>query len=443
MKKYIKYIFINCLFILLILASGCSSRVKLPSETPEALVIIIGKHNNSQVFDLSLRDKIREVYSHFGNIAVIVADGNPTVLSEKGEIIGMYDNSYIEVSKEKYEYKTIWERDYLDNQTYVLMDALETCEPDNTEIDMLAALQTAQKILNQMENSMEQSVKKQIIVCDTGLSTAGSVNFQDSVCYKLLTSQSDISTDNEHKNELSEFLEQLDDSKEIPDLSDVSVTWYGIGNTASPQEELSALYKNNLQYIWGKILEASGCVKSDEGGTDNIFQIFVPIYGEGKYNYEYTVTPISIPQEEQQSENNPIPEKITEEEVGFKKESAELVSEEEAMQVLRPYVQYLADKPDMSILLVGTTADVNGGSLSLALDRANKIRDKMLELGVDENQLVTIGAGKDDPWHQNEWKNGQFIESIAAQNRAVYIVPEDSEWAKKILQSVENGQFIS
>ena len=73
MKKYIKYIFINCLFILLILASGCSSRVKLPSETPEALVIIIGKHNNSQVFDLSLRDKIREVYSHFGNIAVIVA----------------------------------------------------------------------------------------------------------------------------------------------------------------------------------------------------------------------------------------------------------------------------------------------------------------------------------------------------------------------------------
>ncbi len=49
-------------------------------------------------------------------------------------------------------------------------------------------------------------------------------------------------------------VESLKNSNAIPDLSDITITWMYIGQTASPQSELSETQKVRLQKIWQTVL---------------------------------------------------------------------------------------------------------------------------------------------------------------------------------------------
>ena len=103
------------------------------------------------------------------------------------------------------------------------------------------------------------------------------------------------------------------------------------------------------------------------------------------------------------------------------------------MKVIEPYAANLNHYPDMELLLVGTTADVNGGSVELSKMRAEKVKALLVELGIPEEHILTAGLGADSPWHKNEWIDGIFHEEIAEENRSVYILSADSEEAESIL----------
>ena len=64
--------------------------------------------------------------------------------------------------------------------------------------------------------------------------------------------------------------------------------------------------------------------------------------------------------------------------------------------------------------------------------RAETVLKILVELGVPESQLTAIGLGDDDPWHLDDFDvHGNYIESLASQNRKVLLLDAGSDEAKK------------
>lgn len=426
MKKTISIVLSFLFFNSFIFMSGCTE--ELPEETPTALVILAGNHSNSKKINFSLQDKVNEVYSTFGNATLIVIDGNPTVERKDGQPIGFYNYEYTQQSKDDYKYKNIWEREYLEPQKSSFCDAIENAKPDDPEVDTLKAIQESVKSLNEMKSSMKTEVNKEIIIYDTGFSTSGALNFLNEKLIDIINSQTRIWEDENKKNEVKAIIDDLCNKMELPDLSDIKITWYGLGEVCPPQPELSNLNIENLRYIWGEILKKSKAIPSNESDVDNDYGIFVEMTTAEDLSYAMDVTPIIF-------WNDIV--KLTEKELAFKPDSDEYCSETEAKKVLEPYAKNLMKYPDMNILLVGTTADPsrNGGSKSLSERRAKRVKKTLLEFGITNDRINTIGLGAKSPWYESEWKNGEFNETIAKENRAVIILSSDSDQAKEILRN--------
>lgn len=448
MKKFGKFILLFFIVTLYAFINiGCPER-QLPTQTPTALVILVGNHSNSKKLDVPLQEKIKEVYSNFGNICVIVIDGDPSVVrDENNNMVGYYDSEYIKRSKDDYKYKDIWERDYLNPQIEILKKQLNNIRAKTPEVDTLKALQIAAELLNFMEVSMGSEIKKEILIYDTGLCTSGTLNFLNPEHYKYIKNNIRIWENDKKIEEVKELIDELDNKMEIPSLSDVIITWYGLGKVDAPQSKLSNLSINNLQYVWGEILNRTKVTSSNIGGTDAKYGIFVSLNSDESITGSPMVTPIflwdiegeedteaqsDIESESYIEETIPI---LTEEDLGFLPNSDEYRSEKDAHSVLQPYANNLQNYPNMRILLVGTTADPNrnGGSILLSEQRAKKVKDTLIALGISEDRIDIIGLGANSPWYENEWENGYFDESIAKRNRVVRIIPRNSKKAIQIM----------
>lgn len=426
MKKAIKIIL--CISVICLGAcffTGCGDTRPLPKDIPTAMVIIEGKHNNSKKIEVFLHDEIKEIYSSFGNACIIVADGDPSILHKDGNMVGAYDPQYIENSKNDYQYKAIWEREYLNPQIALLTEAIANCTPDDDEVDTLKALQLAAEALEQMESWMGENVNKKIIICDTGLSTSGEVNFLNTDCNTLLKGNEQIAMENIKGKKFEQLLSYLDNKKNIPDLSGVTIRWYGLGKVDKPQPELNNVTISNLQYIWGKILSKAGAIPDQVGGIDKEFGYFVATIANESENFDKSVTPIIF------WDGKGI--EISNNEIEFEKRTDEVKDKKKAIEVLQPYVDNLKNYPDMRLLLVGTTARVKEGSEELSKKRAEKVREMLIELGISPDRIEVKGLGANASWHEEEWINGEFVESIAEKNRAVFIFSRDSEQAKEIM----------
>lgn len=416
---------------------GCSAS-KLPEEPPTALVLIVGKHNNSKVIDVSLKDKIQSIYGSFGNICVIVCDGNPSVLyNNEGEKVGFYTSQFIEESKEKYQYQSIWKRDYLGVQTQTLVQAIDGCSADDEEVDTLKALQVAADALNEMVNAMDpddvEQIKKEIIILDTGLATSGELNFLNEEPLELLLSPEQIREESEKRERVQELIEFLDTKMEIPDLSGVVITWYGMGKVAEPQEPLSNLAVDNLQYIWEELLKKAGALVPGTSSADKKTSYFVPTTSdkEEMYDKDVTIVPIvNLTQDERERMDYEV-------KVEFVANQDVFANEEEAHDILLSYLEQARQYPERQVLLVGSTANYNEGSIELSQERAEKVKQLLVELGMEENRIEVLGLGAEAPWHEDEWVDGFFEEEIAKRNRTVWVMFRDSDKAKKLLEYSE------
>lgn len=125
------------------------------------------------------------------------------------------------------------------------------------------------------------------------------------------------------------------------------------------------------------------------------------------------------------------PVEISMEIVRFKPNSAEYVDTDEATTLLAEYIEsfdrYFERYPDSKIYLAGCIAKTASWSITeteLSLERAETVRQSLIDLGVDGNRLVAIGIGINDPWRSDEWADGYFNENVAKLNRRVWIVPD-------------------
>lgn len=452
MKTYLSKRFIIVILILAIgFSSGCTN--KLPDEQPTALIIIAGNHANSNRCDISLYNKIENVYSLFGNIKVIVIDGNPTIVKdENGNPIGYCDEIFINKSKKQYQdNEEYWRNNYILPKASQVNNFINKVCSDDPEVDTLKSLQVAAKELNSFMTFMEPNTKKEIIICDTGLSTIGELSFLDTTNNKILGSQKKLWEDEEGRATVKNMIDKL--NLALPELSGVTITWYGIGIVSGDQDELSILTMRNLQYIWGEILHASGAIGGSNDNIDNTYNqygIFVdvnsgePIVSNQKVTKVIFEQNIESPIDENHDgssppePSDPPPPPSIAPDTFFVADKASFREDIDPYTLLQPWVNSIERYPSMSFVLVGSTADPNknGGSTSLSKARANAVKNILVELGVDSNRLEVVGVGSKAPWYdENEWQNGKFItdSEAAKSNRTVRIFPFNSPTAQEIL----------
>jgi outer membrane protein OmpA-like peptidoglycan-associated protein len=269
-----------------------------------------------------------------------------------------------------------------------------------------------------------------MIVYDSGLSTTSLLNF---------------ATQNIIDEPIESIVSQLESYHAIPDLTGIDIIWIGLGQTCGEQENLTSSYKYKLQEIWTAILEA--------GGATSVTFDKTPLTAEeysGKLPACSTV-PIVVDSLE-------LTELITDEEmpevikwdgnsnIQFLGNVADFADPEIAESELAPIAEYLVSHPDESVYIFGMTATVIGGDLGIELSeaRAGACREKLLEAGVNENQVITIGLGQlDNPLRTADTdENGNQIQELAQKNRAVIFVKNGSQLLDTLLSCAENANEV-
>jgi outer membrane protein OmpA-like peptidoglycan-associated protein len=457
LNKFIKTIGLIVAFVLIIsVCGGCNS--KLPQETPTAMILIIGNHANSKDCTFSLENDIADIYSNFGVVNVVSVDGNPSIAEypaekdktgkviNKHNPIGYLDKTDLEESKRAYQTNNdLWKTRYLNPLVKQVIDAIDKVSADDPEVDVLKALTVAEKQLNQIEKEYGGNINKKIVICDTGLSTSGSLNFINEEENSLLGMQKQLKADEDGKSLVKNLVNNLNVNSDIPNLKDVAVTWYGLGAVGGEQEELSNLAIKNLQYIWGEILCKSNVTPNEnkgENGTDEDFGFFIDINSREDIVNDNPVTKVvfwsNVGEPLEGGDGSSDPPLIAPNSL-FEKDKATFKKGIDPEKQLKQWADNIKLYPEKKFLLVGTTADPKktGGDKDLSLKRANAVKAVLMKMGIDDNRLEVKGLGSLAPWYdENEWQDGKFLNDSEAanSNRAVRILPINSTLAQKIMQ---------
>jgi outer membrane protein OmpA-like peptidoglycan-associated protein len=410
MKKTIIMTFACVLMLSLVLGlSGCAFSTTDSADEKSAVCFVLGNTANSQGLNLTsplVQDTIYDVIRNYGYISVVNCDGNPdAVMSTSFDIDARYKNAS----------STKLDSDAQTNTTNLLSE-MATVVADDPEVDYLGALSLAVRSLS----SLDGYDSKTIVVVGAGLSTTGALNFQNNLL------SADANT----------IVDLLKEKSEIPDFSGLTVVWQQLGDVASPQQELTSAQKNLLQEIYSGIVEA--------GGGTFVYDSYLcnAVNEEISYPAVSVVdlpadTPISFSEDilsgsEDDGEAFSDPVVLSEEQVTFVADSDQYTDEESAITVLTPIADYLIEHPSVKILLVGTTAgDTNtDGAVTLSQKRAEAVRESLINLDVDQDQVLALGLGSDNPWHVY---GAGYDGAIASSNRAVYILDATSETAQELL----------
>lgn len=394
MKKFLSVILVSIIILSsMFLFAGCSGKEEIPSE-PQNVAFVIPQHDNFPALSLNISSISSAIYDaciSYGRVTAFVADGNPY-------LAGDYTINAPNVNVDNTKRKQLAKR----NCDQILAECANV-KAKTAEIDTLSAITQAAKSIQ------SSSGNRTLLIYDSGLSTTGMLNF---------ASQNFIDAEPDN------IVEQLDEKHYIPNLEGINVVWSGLGQTCGDQTPLTENYKYKLEQIYNAILTA--------GGATVTFN-HEPIQGEEPEGVpECSIVPVV---EDSIDINEAMPEvvKFDNTKISFFSDKAEFVSETDAYDALKPVADILINNPDMEVLIVGSTATdgTPDGCRRLSQMRADKVKDALIELHVNPNQLSTYGAGQSSTsFRVNDVKDGKLIESEAAKNRAVYIVQSDSAAAK-------------
>ena len=378
MKKRFAALFtVICLASSAVGLTGCGSQTSTAETTGmNAVCYAIAPTANSQGLNMSsplVQDTIYDTILEYGYISVVVVDGEPEMVTADSYDI---DEQYKKASKEKLK------TDARAKATN-LITSMESQAANDAQVDYLEGLRMAVRSLS----SLDGYDSKTIAVIGTGLSTQGTLNFQNN----LLSVEPEA------------VLDQLEEKNEIPDFTGITVVWQQMGDVASPQADLSQTQRLRLQEIWSGIVECGG-------GTFVYNEIMAnSVDAEVSYPEVDTVelpaeAPVGFDEAMFDTEDESILEEpvlLTEEQVSFVPDKSTYLNEEEAVATIQPIADYLIEHEEITILLAGTTAgdEDSDYTMTLSQKRADAVRETLVQLGVDEARIVTMGLGSSDPWH--------------------------------------------
>ena len=409
----LKYIVATTLiFSIMFAAPGCSSlsTSNESEQTPVALAIVIGNRNCSagpNLNDTNVQSLIKEPFTSNGYLSIIVCDGDPDVPCKMSLVL---PDSLKHATKEKREQE-------MKSALNSVLSALENGVANDEEADVLEALFVAVESLS----SCPAEMTKKILILDSGLSTSGVLDFRNN----LLSANTDT------------IVNALAEKHNIPDLTGITVEWYGFGNVRSPQESLSHEQEYHLKEIWDAIITKGGGTPHINKGDDN------PLFAKDDLPY---VTPVILTQEpplsfdfepcilEEDTHPFQAPVFLDEERVRFEPDSDSYVDYDLAVSTIKPIAEYLIAHPTFQILLIGATAGDSNSEYSrdLSQRRADAVKTTLVELGTSSSQIITIGLGSQDPWHISGAGTGS--DPLASSNRKVVILDANTETAQKLLK---------
>lgn len=186
-----------------------------------AIAIIASNRSNQQRFNLlSSEHIISAIEDHMGGtFYVISADGVPRLVVSIDSSSTRQDDT----DKEDYEVS--------------VLEAMLT-PAEKPESDMLSALSLAASSL------AHASGDRTILVVDSGMSTAGAMAFQNT---GLLEPHADVDA----------MVERMRSAGALPDLTGVTVRWFGLGSVEEPQPLLDTAAKSRLKNLWTKLITAA------------------------------------------------------------------------------------------------------------------------------------------------------------------------------------------
>jgi outer membrane protein OmpA-like peptidoglycan-associated protein len=364
---------ISTLLAGLAFAAGCGAS---SDGDPGALALIVGAHSNMVAPSLitAVREEI-DTASGLGSPAtVIVPDGTPAV-SAALELATPNDNPL-----------------YKQDQVNQLNTLIDNTRADSPEVDLLAALSLAARSVT------DAAGPRTIIVIDSGLQTAGALRFQDQDGALLDANPAEV-------------VDLLRRTQQLPDLTGMRVVFTGLGDTAPPQPPLPQPARAVLVQLWQEIVTAAG-------GTTEIKQAPLPSTRTLDGLPPVSVVPVAV----RSVGPPPAVTVLRDGTVGFLPDQAAFRDPAQARAVLADYAREIRN--GKRAVLTGTTASVGdpAGRVRLSRDRANAVRNLLIELGAPADRIAARGVGSDFPGYvPDRDAQGNLDPLAAAQNRQVVI----------------------
>lgn len=398
--------------------TGCGSSVMGmgASETaaaempPQSVSLVLSGHRYFPAVSLNTEEIYSEIYNAcftYGDLSAVVVDGEPFVAAD------------YHISPPKANVDSAKKNQIAADNTEQIIAELSDIAGETPEVDTLAAIQLSAKALQ----STDEGNEKTMLIYDSGLST---------------TSLLDFASENLIEEPAENIVHQLGEIYELPDLEDIRVKWFGLGETCGDQARLDSEFEYKLKAIWESILTA--------GGAASVTFDSSPVFAE---ETEKTLPECStVPVVEDSlvlTDNSGLPEIIKWDEssdVRFKGDLAEFTDAETAREALCPVAEYLAANPEESIYIFGMTATITGGGsgIELANARAAACEKVLKEAGASEDQMTSVGLGQiANPLRINDVdEQGNQIEELAQKNRAVVIVKAENPLVEKLLKCVSD-----
>lgn len=416
------------LIIATITNTGCSNQIFTSAPEPEKtnISIIISPTANEPPPNISLaQDIIYDASYSYAFRNIVVDDGNPFE-AVNGDLTHTDHNEKLSDANKK-----------SDAQAYTnkFIESADEVTAVIVEKDTVKAIRMAADSLSGLDGT------KTIVLIDNGLSTMGSVAFETFKGFDVKTSLNNIH------------------NYDLPNLKDISIIWYDFGATLQPQQSLSYADMSSLQEFWIGYLTKAGAkeeditIKNAINTNAEISMRNLPAVSTVEVTNDKSVIHVTnvedinkavenVTDEEKNNIVNDVLDdgggiKINETVIKFKPESAEISNKEIAMNVLKPTADSLINS-SKRIVILGTTATVLSSKdkcVGFSLDRANAVRNLLIEMGVDENQIISRGLGFENEFHVDDLKDdGISFNEHAPENRAVFIYTTDSEIGKKYSQ---------
>lgn len=424
----------------------------LIDDSPVAMVIVMGKHANAMAIPDDAYYYIKESTDHVvygGYACAIVVDSTPTKIE-------LVEENFFE--QNAHNPKKL--KEFIEERKGKLIEKLkEVNAADSPEVDLLAAIREAASALS--STRANKIPNKQIVIIDTGICTSGDLSL---IGKNLLNGFPDI-------EEIINQLRAYEGVGVLPDLTGITVIFIGtedcLAEVASPQSVLVS-DKRNIKNLWEAVVRACGAddvqfVSAAGWDTPNVYteddESKFPYVSCVAFHHENVIDfPDPVPYTPSNPDSPPdMPEppsieiEIPSSEIGFKPNEAIPQQEESFDEKIQSYEKdinkYLDIYPNEKILVVGTSATTKKdgeGSVDLSLRRAEAVKKKLVECGVPEDKLVTIGLGAKFPWAVDAFPNGSFETEIAQKNRAVWLlnISAENEKFNMIKSAYEEGTLL-
>lgn len=408
--KTAKLIMVSCFAMMLVSCGGGGSTdsgkeiTAVSADAPVSVAVAAGVRSNVNEISANaaeLGSRIYEcAYTH-GTISLIRVDGKP----EEYLRTDIPKSSVEGLSKRKLEEIATGYRNE------ILAQFAELGMAKYPEADTLDAIRLAANSLKTVSEG-----DKYLVVVDSGLATAGYLNFAKDDLFNTAT---------------EDIVNELARNMAVPDLTGVKVIWLYAGETAEPQERLSEVQKAKLIEIWEAVLREGNAAEID----------FRP---DSPSSTPYTGLPsvTLIKGGDRSIDVEPISRIVLDSStVTFKPDQAEFENPERAKAAIYKVAETLLAHPENKVYIAGCTASFPGredSCLTLSEERAEAVMNELAEDGVPFTQMKAVGFGSAAPWHVNDLDgNGNQIEEYAKQNRCVvvldYFDPEYGEWIEDYL----------